>query len=949
MDNNGNGMSDVWERKYQVVDADPSANPDGDGQNNLAESLAGTDPNDDQSILSITHVQSRTSGLFVSWQSQEGVKYQLKRTHSMMEGAWENIGGVVLGNGARTIAAFDMPSQTRMFYRVGIVDERSTMMREALQTMTHDTDGDGQSDVSEILAGLDPFDAQSRSRNPRIEFGKGVSLTWPTQTGKCYQLKSRPLGSEDGWQDEGDIHIGTGSDITATVVNTAASEKEYRVECLDVDSDDDGLTDWEELQVGLDPKMPKSDTLGAGDLVVLNAQWTATNVVSVKASRPVANITQMEDGEFEVMREGGVDEVTIHYSIAGTAVSGSDYTALSGIVMIPFGQNSVMIPVKPLAGSLMSLSESVILTLQDSPTYDRALQNSQQVNVLKEVSINVKDYGAIGDGVTDDTAAVQVAINALEVSATHNTLYFPSGKYCLDSNVRDSETHTSYDRILRFGSLDMGARDILFKGDVDAVLYSTVSPVRAHILEVRGVFRSLKFSSIVYEKDLVVLGMPKNVEPNGADGVSLVSVDDREIELVEFSGCRFVNCHGAIGAYGNGYDIRGKLAVFEMLDCEVSNLYGANSINASQIWGGGQLVNITPWVGKAIYLRNVFDGGSKVFEHPELNPLGRKKDGCHFGGPLRLEFLNNLVEHMRVESIYQLHDPYMGVTTSPMTLPAVGAEVTVPVSYHSTTYKPGQVLAIRGVVIDGQGLVSVAMEVVSYTLLRRQLVVKNTGLNDFDIEAVQFPTNRAIYLQGNEASTALIRGNVVRGELEGDQRALAGIVANATARISDNYIEDYTVGIMVYGNSRTPLTPGGRGTVIESNYILSADPSNNTGSTTYGMQLWDENITVRNNFIYTPASTHFMGIAVRGVNIDIDSNYISAVEIIRNGYASPLRSVGCAIGNSAQGVSFIGNTTYGFDVGVGPVDKYQSIPHYVIDHSSINDILPIDPRGVIEN
>ena len=71
VDNNGNGMSDVWERKYQVVDADPSANPDGDGQNNLAESLAGTDPNDDQSILSITHVQSRTSGLFVSWQSQD--------------------------------------------------------------------------------------------------------------------------------------------------------------------------------------------------------------------------------------------------------------------------------------------------------------------------------------------------------------------------------------------------------------------------------------------------------------------------------------------------------------------------------------------------------------------------------------------------------------------------------------------------------------------------------------------------------------------------------------------------------------------------------------------------------------------------------------------------------------------------------------------------------------
>jgi hypothetical protein len=99
VDNNVNGMSDVWERMYQVVDADPSADPDGDEQDNLAESLAGTDPNDDQSVLSITHVQSRTSGLFVSWQSQEGVKYQLEKNFSLIGGTWDDIGEVVLGNG----------------------------------------------------------------------------------------------------------------------------------------------------------------------------------------------------------------------------------------------------------------------------------------------------------------------------------------------------------------------------------------------------------------------------------------------------------------------------------------------------------------------------------------------------------------------------------------------------------------------------------------------------------------------------------------------------------------------------------------------------------------------------------------------------------------------------------------------------------------------------------
>ncbi len=39
---------------------------------------------------------------------------------------------------------------------------------------------------------------------------------------------------------------------------------------------------------------------------------------------------------------------------------------------------------------------------------------------------NVKDFGATGDGTTDDTAAVQAALNA----ATHaSPVYFPKGVY----------------------------------------------------------------------------------------------------------------------------------------------------------------------------------------------------------------------------------------------------------------------------------------------------------------------------------------------------------------------------------------------------------------------------------------------------------------------------------------------------------------------------------------
>lgn len=50
-----------------------------------------------------------------------------------------------------------------------------------------------------------------------------------------------------------------------------------------------------------------------------------------------------------------------------------------------------------------------------------------QVRAFFDRTINVRDYGAVGDGVTDDTAAVQAAYDA--VPAAGGTLYFPCGKW----------------------------------------------------------------------------------------------------------------------------------------------------------------------------------------------------------------------------------------------------------------------------------------------------------------------------------------------------------------------------------------------------------------------------------------------------------------------------------------------------------------------------------------
>jgi hypothetical protein len=52
--------------------------------------------------------------------------------------------------------------------------------------------------------------------------------------------------------------------------------------------------------------------------------------------------------------------------------------------------------------------------------------------------VSVKDYGAVGDGVTDDTAAIQAAMDA---ASDGNALFFPKGRYVVSSTINCIREH----------------------------------------------------------------------------------------------------------------------------------------------------------------------------------------------------------------------------------------------------------------------------------------------------------------------------------------------------------------------------------------------------------------------------------------------------------------------------------------------------------------------------
>lgn len=89
--------------------------------------------------------------------------------------------------------------------------------------------------------------------------------------------------------------------------------------------------------------------------------------------------------------------------------------------------------------------DSTIEDLQDEVAA-RAAEDTRIIGLIQDSSlfINVKEYGAIGDGVADDTVALNRAFAAAE--GNRSTIWFPDGVYIITSRIRVySNTHVLFD------------------------------------------------------------------------------------------------------------------------------------------------------------------------------------------------------------------------------------------------------------------------------------------------------------------------------------------------------------------------------------------------------------------------------------------------------------------------------------------------------------------------
>jgi hypothetical protein len=87
VDTDGNGLPDWWELQYfgHLTGTDPAADPDHDGEDNLAEFLAGTDPTDPNSVFHLAVPVPLTGNRWqIEWPSVDGRYYRILRSTNLL-------------------------------------------------------------------------------------------------------------------------------------------------------------------------------------------------------------------------------------------------------------------------------------------------------------------------------------------------------------------------------------------------------------------------------------------------------------------------------------------------------------------------------------------------------------------------------------------------------------------------------------------------------------------------------------------------------------------------------------------------------------------------------------------------------------------------------------------------------------------------------------------------
>ena len=160
IDQNANGLSDVWEMRFGPTAFLPSLDPDGDGVSNLHESLAGTNPLEGASRLDLSMI-FKPAEVQVTLPGEAGKRYTVSATASLGANSWSTTAPFA-GQGIPITFAYPTTNQTRQFFRANVGNQTTTSgmvndwekIQLGFNPKTLRTDRYEATDETRILAGL---------------------------------------------------------------------------------------------------------------------------------------------------------------------------------------------------------------------------------------------------------------------------------------------------------------------------------------------------------------------------------------------------------------------------------------------------------------------------------------------------------------------------------------------------------------------------------------------------------------------------------------------------------------------------------------------------------------------------------------------------------------------------------------------------------------------------
>ncbi len=263
-----------------------------------------------------------------------------------------------------------------------------------------DSDGDGVSNLRESIAGTDPFSAASVPKITSVVYTTtNFVVTVPCALGKQYVLQSvsgTNSMAATNWVTESSSIARTGTVVTLTA-SASLAPKFFRIGISDVDTDGDGISDWEEYKLGLDPLKPSSndqlDSFGLpmGDLAYATTRLASQNVVTIAttdafANQPDPGQAPSDSGQFTITRGGfPLNSITVNLALggpgAGYATENVDHLALPRSTVLGAGVSSKTITVTPIANASRLVPAVAMLSLLPGTGYTVGFFSNATVTV----------------------------------------------------------------------------------------------------------------------------------------------------------------------------------------------------------------------------------------------------------------------------------------------------------------------------------------------------------------------------------------------------------------------------------------------------------------------------------------------------------------------------------------------------------------------------------------